>query len=295
MIFNFFLSYENLIADLNKLHITSIWKYCNSLGSGSFGEVFKYQHLPTDKFFAVKKVKFNPDTKGVTENMKNLQVEIVQYSKFKENSLKGKERIVEYFGSVIDENKFFNYICLEYMQRGSLRAYLESNGNLDENKTRKYTRQVLEGLCYLHRIRIVHRDIKGGNILLTENDDIKLVDFGASKYLESSTHGANTQKIGTNHWMPPEIVKGEKYGFKADIWSTGCTVVEMLTTKPPWPQLRHFQVPDKLKGLKNNELPDFELTSPSNEVKQFLKLCFLIQHNDRPSAEELLTDKFVNI
>ena len=291
-----------MIADVDKLCDTNIWDKLMPLGRGGFGEVFKYEHIPTRKFVAVKGVKFDPSEANVDSKRLTLRREVKMYSEFFkpkmqneiESGIKSyRERIVEYFGSIDDEANCLVLICLEYMQRGSVRDFLNHTKQpLSVEKTQKYTRQVLEGLCFLHSkaIHVVHRDIKAGNILITDDDNIKLVDFGASKYLDSSSQGAKTQNVGTYNWMAPEVVNGEKYGLKADIWSVGCTVVEMLTMTPPWSGLTKVTIINKLEA---GTYPEYVLPSPSEDLQKFLKLCFQKEHRERPSAVDLLKTNFV--
>ncbi|GJP72006.1 hypothetical protein CLOP_g2969 [Closterium sp. NIES-67] len=107
---------------------------------------------------------------------------------------------------------------------------LEKFGAFSESLVRVYTRQLLLGLEYLHACRIVHRDIKGGNVLVDRDGVVKLVDFGAFKSFHEGTVGEGCKSIrGSVFWMAPEVIKGEGYGRRADIWSVGCTVIEMLT------------------------------------------------------------------
>ena len=294
-----FCSCDVMIADVQLLSDETKWKSICSLGKGGFGEVFQYKHIKTGILIAVKVIKFDPNKDDVNYKRKSLQNEISIYTEFsKKCSVQNTEienygqRIVEYFGSVDDAINCTVSICLEFMQKGSLQEHLKNNGPLAESETRKYTRQLLEGLCYLHDVRsIVHRDIKAANLLITNSYDIKLADFGLSKSIDSSTHGAETQGVGTYNWMPPEVVNGDKYGFKADIWSTGCTVVEMLTTKPPWSGLRNVKIITKLAA---GDYPIYTITSSSEDLQEFLKMCFRKEHRERPSAEDLLKTNFIS-
>ena len=107
-------------------------------------------------------------------------------------------------------------------------------GKLDERTIAHYTKQIARGLCYLHDNGIVHRDIKGANVMVTSKGVVKVIDFGCAKrYLQEKTGFLHSVR-GTPYWMAPEVIRGSSYGRKSDIWSLGCTVHEMGTTKPPW-------------------------------------------------------------
>ena len=199
------------------------------------------------------------------------------------------ERIVRYLGSFSNNETFILSVSLEYMPGKSLYDCLQTVGRFTENQTKKYTRQVLEGVAFLHSLKrpIVHRQIKGANILKDDKDNVKLADFGMAKQLEWS-RGANTQHEDLYCWSAPEIVCDEPYGVEVDIWSVGCTVVEMLTTEPPW----YLKEPNKtILALNSKKYPVYKLPQlTSNEAEDFLKRCFIINPRDRPSAVQLLND-----
>lgn len=119
------------------------------------------------------------------------------------------------------------------MAGGSIFNLLQKYGKFNESLIRVYTKQILEGLEYLHVNNVVHRDIKGGNVLVDKNGVCKLADFGNAKRFIEGTDQASSIK-GTANWMAPEVIKQNKYGRFADIWSLGCTVIEMAHGKPPF-------------------------------------------------------------
>ncbi|XP_062893362.1 mitogen-activated protein kinase kinase kinase 3 isoform X2 [Mobula hypostoma] len=177
--------------------------------------------------------------------------------------------------------------------KGSVKDQLKAYGALTENVTRKYTRQILEGVSYLHSNMIVHRDIKGANILRDSAGNVKLGDFGASKRLQTiCMSGTGIRSVtGTPYWMSPEVISGEGYGRKADVWSLGCTVVEMLTEKPPWAEYEAMAAIFKIATQPTNpQLPPHI----SDHCKDFLKKIF-VDAKQRPSAEELFRNPFVQI
>jgi len=156
-----------------------------------------------------------------------------------------------------------------------------------------YTRQILEGLAYLHRNQIMHRDIKGANILVDNTGVVKLADFGASRQLAdlvTMESGAKSMK-GTPYWMAPEVIKQTGHGRQADIWSVGCTAVEMVTAKPPWSEYA-TQV-SALFHIASAKGPPPLPPGLSPEALDFMLLCFNRVPKDRPNAMRLLQHPFV--
>jgi hypothetical protein len=157
-----------------------------------------------------------------------------------------------------------------------------------------YTRQILEGLHYLHTHHIMHRDIKGANILVDNAGVVKLADFGASRRLADlvtiESGGCKSVK-GTPYWMAPEVIKQTGHGRQADIWSVGCTVIEMVTAKPPWSE---FTTPvSAMFHIASAKGPPPLPAHISPETKDFLLLCFNRIPKDRPNAGRLLHHPFI--
>ncbi|GIM08115.1 hypothetical protein Vretimale_12206, partial [Volvox reticuliferus] len=182
------------------------------------------------------------------------------------------------------------YIFLEYVPGGSLSSQLSRFGPLPEPLVALYTRQLLLGLAYLHAQRTVHRDVKGANLLLEKTGVLKLADFGMAKQLMEQVSFTRSFK-GSAYWMAPEVIKQQGYGVQADIWSVGCTVLEMATGKPPWSQCTS-QVQAIFKIASSPDLPAIpEHLSP--QASEFILLCLQRDPAARPTAEELLRHPFV--
>ena len=266
--------------DVKHLLDLQYWKKGRMLGKGISSEVFQFEHLSSRQQIAAKTVKFDPN-----EGAKAIKAMHMLKNEIRNLQSLHHDRIIKYFGYYEDKADFVTYLCLEYMARGSIRSCLDSGERLDNKTVKRFTRQILEGIIYLHGKSIVHRDVKGANILIDDKNDIKLADFGLSKELTSLTHGGRTEGVGTYRWMAPEVAKGEDHGVAADIWSVGCTVVEMITTKAPWPDKTKTAV---IIALSNKDYPTYELPESDKDAEEFLRQCFVANHRNRPSAEQLL-------
>ncbi|NP_001089288.1 mitogen-activated protein kinase kinase kinase 22 L homeolog [Xenopus laevis] len=262
------------------------WRLGKLLGRGAFGEVYLCYDVDTGRELAVKQVPFDPDSQETSKEVNALECEI-QLLK-----LHRHDRIVQYYGCLRDPTEKKLSIFVEYMPGGSIKDQLKAYGALTENVTRRYTRQILQGVSYLHGNMIVHRDIKGANILRDSAGNVKLGDFGASKRIQTiCMSGTGIKSVtGTPYWMSPEVISGEGYGRKADVWSVACTVVEMLTEKPPWSEYEAMAAIFKIATQPTKpRLPD----NVSDACRDFMKQIF-VEEKRRPTAEELLRHPFVS-
>ncbi|KAI9593495.1 kinase-like domain-containing protein [Syncephalis fuscata] len=265
------------------------WIKGSMIGTGSFGHVYLGLNPLTGELLAAKQVEL-PNSSGSDERremmLKALQREI--------DLLKDldHENIVRYLGSHRDEQHL--NIFLEYVPGGSVASMLINYGPFQEPLVKSYLRQILLGLDYLHGQGIIHRDIKGGNILVDNRGVIKISDFGVSKRDESemmntnATHRASLQ--GSVFWMAPEVVKKQHYTPKADIWSLGCLVVEMFTGDHPFPNLAQMQAIFKIGSDESPEIP----RNISEDAQDFLKDTFSLDTESRPAASILLQHAFVS-
>lgn len=263
------------------------WKRGSLVGKGAFGEVYLGMDAETGELFAVKQVSLRAPTTS-KQQIHSLQAEI--------NMLKmlNHKNIVRYLGSEISDD-YLN-IFLEYQAGGSLSSIISKFQRLPENVIKKFTRQILLGLDYLHDNMIAHRDIKGANILVDTDGNVKLADFGASKQLAdilSFNEGFNTV-VGSPYWMAPEVIQGgtgNTYGRKADIWSVGAVVIEMATGVPPFYNLTPVNALFKIGSSSAiPDIPDYLSTL----AQDFILKCLQRDVAKRPTAKELLNHPFIS-
>ncbi|XP_053715632.1 mitogen-activated protein kinase kinase kinase 22 isoform X3 [Synchiropus splendidus] len=261
------------------------WRQGKLLGRGAFGEVYLCYDADTGRELAAKQVPFDPECQETSKEVNALECEIQLLKNLRH------DRIVQYYGCLRDMEKRKLSIFVEFMPGGSIKDQLKAYGALTEKVTRRYTRQILQGVSYLHSNMIVHRDIKGANILRDSSGNVKLGDFGASKRIQTICMSGTGMKsvTGTPYWMSPEVINGEGYGRKADVWSVACTVVEMLTQKPPWAEYEAMAAIFKIATQPTKPLlPD----GVSDACRDFLRQVF-VEEKWRPTADILLSHPFV--
>ncbi|XP_057769007.1 mitogen-activated protein kinase kinase kinase 5-like isoform X2 [Salvia miltiorrhiza] len=212
--------------------IKSKWQKGKLIGRGTFGSVYVASNRETGALCAMKEVEMLPDDSKSAECIRQLEQEIKVLSRLKHPN------IVQYYGSEIIGDKF--YIYLEYVHPGSINKFIHDHcGAITESVVRNFTRHILFGLSYLHGKKTIHRDIKGANLLVDAYGVVKLADFGMAKHLKGQT--ANLSLKGSPYWMAPELLQSAMQtdaswdmALAVDIWSLGCTIIEMMNGKPPW-------------------------------------------------------------
>ncbi|KAJ3679198.1 hypothetical protein LUZ60_017209 [Juncus effusus] len=265
------------------------WRKGELIGAGAFGQVYMGMNLDSGELLAVKQVVIGSSSASKDKDKAQAHIrELEEEVKLLKNL--SHRNIVRYLGIVREENTL--NILLEFVPGGSISSLLSKFGSFPETVIRMYTKQILQGLDYLHCNKIIHRDIKGANILVDTKGCIKLADFGASKQVAqlATMAGAKSFK-GTAYWMAPEVIVQSGYSFSADIWSVGCTVIEMATGKPPWSdQYQEVAALFHVGTTKSHPpIPDHL----SSEAKDFLLKCLQEDACLRTSSFELLQHPFV--
>ncbi|CAL6328388.1 unnamed protein product [Bathycoccus prasinos] len=312
-----------------------MWTIGDTLGEGSYGKVNLALNGETGELIALKEVKIagcdtaggggannnNNNNKDFIETQNRdekltstrssldesgLLTPTVQDSRVRESIVQLEQEvhmlsqlthpnIVRYIG--IKRRKDILNVFMEYVPGGSIASLLQRFGPLGDNVTRVYTRQILIGLDYLHSQRVVHRDIKGANILVEKSGRIKLADFGMAKMLEfvdvERNSYAKKAVKGSAYWMAPEVIRKSEVTLGCDVWSVGCTVIEMASAKPPWCECS-TQVQAMFKIASSTALPTLPEKNLSADAKAFILNCLKRNVEERPDVETLLMDPFVD-
>ncbi|NXH77343.1 M3K19 kinase, partial [Hydrobates tethys] len=265
-----------------------MWTRGEVLGKGAYGTV--YCGLTSQgQLIAVKQVVLDTSDQLTTEK---------EYQKFHEevDLLKTLKHvnIVTYLGTCLEDNILS--IFMEFVPGGSISSIIHRFGPLPEIVLCKYTQQILQGVAYLHDNCVVHRDIKGNNVMLMPNGVVKLIDFGCARRLAwvslSGTHSEMLKSVhGTPYWMAPEVINESGYGRKSDIWSVGCTVFEMATGKPPLASMDRIAAMFYI-GAHRGLMPSLPDRFSSTAV-DFVHACLTRDQHERPSALQLLDHPFV--
>ncbi|TFK52618.1 Pkinase-domain-containing protein [Heliocybe sulcata] len=181
------------------------------------------------------------------------------------------------------------WVVMEYMDGGPLRDVILNNG-LTDDQIAYISLETCKGLAYLHAHHIIHRDIKSENVLLNAQGDVKIADFGLCVKLPNQDSKV-TGVAGTLHWMAPEVVKGDAYGLKVDIWSLGIMVIEMIEIQPPYAYEEPSQAFHLIATSDSPAITTDETLNP--ELKSFLSACLCVEVESRATAAELLEHEFL--
>jgi len=265
------------MESINSTDSFSKYQIGESVGKGAFGKVYKALNTETGDFCAIKQIEKNiiseKQLPAILHEIKLLQT--LQHI-----------NIVRFIESY--ETPKYLYFALEFIEGGSLAKITKRYGCFQEPLLSRYICQVLRGLEYLHEKGVIHRDIKGDNILITKEGIIKLADFGSCTY---SAIDRKLTVVGTPFWMAPEVIQMDMNARSTacDIWSLGCTLLELLTGNPPYWDLGTMPA---MFAMVNNQHPPIPSTI-SAELKHFLLACFVRDINKRPTASQLLEHPWI--
>ncbi|XP_009124750.1 MAP3K epsilon protein kinase 1 isoform X2 [Brassica rapa] len=252
----------------------------DEIGKGAYARVYKGLDLKNGDFVAIKQVSLENVVQDDDLNTIMQEIDLLKNLNHK--------NIVKYLGSW--KTKTHLHIILEYVENGSLANNVKPNkfGPFPESLVAVYIAQVLEGLVYLHEQGVIHRDIKGANILTTKEGLVKLADFGVATKLNESEFDTSSV-VGSPYWMAPEVIELIGVCAASDIWSVGCTVIELLTCVPPYFDMQPSAALYRIVQDDSPPIPD----SLSPDITDFLRQCFKKDSRQRPDAKTLLSHPWI--
>lgn len=265
----------------NSTSVYQLYRRLETVGKGAYGSVHKGVHIPTGNIVALKIIDLDTEDDDVGD----IQREVALLSQ-----LRDAPNVTQYYGCFMDGPRV--WIVMEFAQGGSVRTLMKAckNGIVEEKYVVVIVREVLLGLTHLHRSSVIHRDLKAANILITAEGKVMICDFGVSALLVTAASKRNTL-VGTPHWMAPEVANASAYDSKADIWSLGIMIFEMVKGSAP-----HSHILDQAKLIQmipRMKPPRLAEGEASKELREFVGHCLRESAHDRLSADELLRTKLM--
>ncbi|KAG8516140.1 Mitogen-activated protein kinase kinase kinase 1 [Galemys pyrenaicus] len=261
------------------------WLKGQQIGLGAFSSCYQAQDVGTGTLMAVKQVTYVRNTSSEQEEVvEALREEIRMMSHL------NHPNIIRMLGATCEKSNYNLFI--EWMAGGSVAHLLSKYGAFKESVVINYTEQLLRGLSYLHENQIIHRDVKGANLLIDSTGQrLRIADFGAAARLASKGTGAGEfqgQLLGTIAFMAPEVLRGQQYGRSCDVWSVGCAIIEMACAKPPWNAEKHSNHLALIFKIASATTAPSIPSHLSPGLRDVTLRCLELQPQDRPPARELL-------
>ena len=261
------------------------------IGNGGFGKVYKAMHNDSKEIYAIKIIDYTKgnsnDKSNISFNYKSIQQETSLMRLVNKSNY-----VIKYYGSYYSRYSNTIWLILEYCSSGSAVDLMLSMGRtLSEVEVSTIIEMVLKGLMYIHKLNLIHRDIKGANIMLSEDGYAKLGDFGIG--IQITDDEFRTSQKGSPHWMSPQVILNNKYDMKTDIWSLGITCLELVEGEPPFSDLNPDEV---MEQVAKNPPKAENIIDPKEHTKDFINfvnLCLEINPNKRPSADILIKHPFI--
>jgi len=262
------------------------------IGHGAFGTVYKAVHNSTNKIYAIKIIDYSKDNNKDNNNIINYNYNSVQQETSLMRKVNKSDYIVKYYGSYFSRKTNTIWLILEYCSSGSaIDLMLSMDRTFSEVEVATMMEMILKGLILMHGENLIHRDIKGANILISEEGYAKLGDFGVGAVLSEEKY--RISKKGSPYWMSPQVASSIKYDFKTDIWSLGITCVELLEGEPPFSDLKPKNVMERISKKPPSPEEIIDLNEHTPEFKSFLEHCLEKDPKKRYSAKDLLKHEFI--
>ncbi|XP_026074971.1 mitogen-activated protein kinase kinase kinase 1-like isoform X1 [Carassius auratus] len=261
------------------------WLKGQQIGLGAFSSCYQAQDVGTGTLMAVKQVTYVRNTSSEQEEVVEALREEIRMM-----GLLNHPNIIRMLGATCEKNNYNLFV--EWMAGGSVSHLLNKYGAFKEGVIINYTEQLLRGLSYLHENQIIHRDIKGANLLIDSTGQrLRIADFGAAARLASKGTGAGEfqgQLLGTIAFMAPEVLRGQQYGRSCDVWSVGCAIIEMSCAKPPWNAEKHSNHLALIFKIASTTTAPSIPPHLSPGLRDVTLRCLELQPSDRPPSRELL-------
>ncbi|KAI0960240.1 hypothetical protein AcW1_004808 [Taiwanofungus camphoratus] len=251
-----------------------VYELISQVGEGTFGKVFKARNASNGRFVALKKIRMEGEKEGFPVTAMR-EIKLLQ-------SLR-HDNVVRLYEMMVRNNSV--YMVFEYMDHDLTGVLSQTQFTFTDAHLKSFCRQMLAGLAYLHHKGVIHRDIKGSNILVNNRGELKLADFGLARFYQKRRKSDYTNRVITLWYRPPELLFGTTvYGPEVDMWSAGCIMLELFTKKPVFQgndEIHQLDVIYRIVGTPTVErwpgmtsLPWYELIKPKDMIPNHFRELF---------------------